>query len=314
MSREFIESFETQDLNNWDSFGGSPAIISTAGLDMKGDYCVDLSGSSAYLYRNLADNIEYYFAFYWRQTIHSTFFSLYHDSVKLVEIKTTSGKFYYVLASGNYWGTHGYAFNKTYFIQIYFKLANSGGRLVFKFDDVTDIDHTGDTQPGSDTTINKVRIGYRSYLDNFIVDNSENIGKTEIALLKPNGIGLSSNWAPSAGNNYECVDEIPINDADYNSTDIVDKIDTYNYENLPESAKAIKCVQAQARIKRDAEAVPTKANLVLNVNGANYHGPDKTLTTIYANKTQIWSLNPADSQEFEKNDIDTMEVGIRSRS
>jgi hypothetical protein len=315
MARVFIDSFEAQDFNNWDQLEGTPVIGSTAGLDMKGDYCANLAGND-YIHKILPNNSEYYFAFHCRVVSNATgnVLTLRNGGTQIVRARTTSSKFYYEIPGGNVWGTKQILSGITYFIECYLKVADSGGRFVWKIDGVTDLNFTGDTKPGSVTVINRMVVGNDAWYDNIIVDDSEYPGNTEIALLKLNGIGASSEWVPSAGDNYACVDEVPFSDADYISTDIVDEIDTYNLQNLPSAAKSIKCVQAQVRVKRSADAVPNNVNLVLRADGSDYHGSNKALAISYGNVLEIWSLSPSDSQPFEKADIDAMEIGVRSRS
>lgn len=45
--------------------------------------------------------------------------------------------------------------------------------------------------------------------------------------VSPNGAGNYTQWTPSAGSNYQCVDEIPPDDADYVETNVVDEFDSY---------------------------------------------------------------------------------------
>ena len=53
---------------------------------------------------------------------------------------------------------------QTYLIEVYFSLADSGGRSVVKVDHIPWIDYTGDTKPGADTTIDNVFWGGRPLL------------------------------------------------------------------------------------------------------------------------------------------------------
>lgn len=45
--------------------------------------------------------------------------------------------------------------------------------------------------------------------------------------LSPDGVGNYSQWTPSAGNNWQCVDEIPPSEADYVDIAAVDQLDSY---------------------------------------------------------------------------------------
>lgn len=317
MARVFIDSFETQSLSLWDVNSGC-TIVAASALDMKGDYCLDCTGSADHIYKEVPENNEYYFACRWRpsSTSSGNLLQVYHNSTLLLNLRVISGSLLRVYrgTTSIVIGSKVYSTSITYFMQIYLKIANTGGRVWIKYNGYTDINFTGDTQVGTDTTISKARFGNYGYYDNIVVDNSIMPERTEIVVLRPNGVGAVTEWNPSAGDNYDCVDEIPHSDLDYNYIDTIDKVDTYNLENLPGEAKSIKCVQAQIRAKRDGDSIPTKANIVLRASGANYHGDDISLITTWANGNSIWAVNPADSQDFERGDIDNLEMGIRSRS
>ncbi len=64
-------------------------------------------------------------------------------------------------------------------------------------------------------------------------DNSMPNPLSKFQLLKPNGAGDNSQWTPSVGSNWQCVDEIPYDDpagGDYVSTNTAGNIDDYNLE------------------------------------------------------------------------------------
>lgn len=316
MARIFIDSFETQDLNLWDTNSGG-SIVSTSGLSLKNDYCLSVA-VSGYLEKSSSSALsEIRFAFQWRtKTITSTTYALeFYDGASLCFQIYVSGTNLRINSgyTNSTIGTHTIASNTTYFLQGYFKRSiTSNGRMYLKVNGIVDIDDTKRTS-NTATTFNKTRCGRNSYFDNIVLDSTSIPEQTEIALLKPNAIGNSSNWTPSVGNNYDCVDEVPYSDADYNSVDAINVVDTFGLENLPGLAASIKSVQVQARVRRDVDAVPTEANLVLRTD-ADYHGTDTSVDTTYDNITHIWEDNPADSQPFEKSDIDSIEVGIRSRT
>ena len=314
MARIFIDSFETQKFDLWDSATGTPLIESTVGYDMKGNYYTFL-GSNDYLYKSVPAASEYYFAFQYRPyDLSNHFFRVLNGSTELNKLRLDAGKLHAyagttLIASG----TKSFSTSTTYFLQIYIKVDNINGRIQVKYDGVTDIDYTGDTLRAGFSTINMVKIGEQIRFDNFIIDDSVMPEETEICLLKPNGIGNASNWAPTSGNNYACVDEVPHNDADYVSENVADAIDTYITENSPGDVVSVKCIQLQARARKDSDSLLDNMNLVVR-SDADYHGNDESLTTSFVEKVKIWETNPADSLVWEKADIDAMEIGVRARA
>jgi hypothetical protein len=313
MARVFIDSFETRSLDFWDTNIGA-TIVSTAGLDMKNSYCLR-NNYNQFIYKFLPESSEYCVALRFRMT-HTTIGSViefYHGGTRLIRIWNGTTLYYQIGTGGATPGATPLATSTTYFLQVYIKIANSGGRIYSKINNALDYDYTGDTQPGSDTTIDRIRFGDCNYYDNIVIDDSAMPEETEICLLKPNGIGNSSSWTPTSGDNYTCVDEVPYSDADYVSEDVADAIDTYTIDNSPADLVTVKCIQVQARARKDNDSLLDNMNIVVR-SDADYHGSDELLTTTFAEKTKVWETNPADSLPFEKTDIDALEIGVRART
>lgn len=78
-----------------------------------------------------------------------------------------------------------------------------GGQNVFRISDVIVMDTTG------------------SYCNDLL-------GARRVQAMVPTGAGNYSQWTPSAGSNYQNVDEVPpTDDTDYNATSTVNNIDTF---------------------------------------------------------------------------------------
>lgn len=105
-----------------------------------------------------------------------------------------------------------------YCIQFRVTIDDSSGIVETWIDGVADIDFTGDTKPGSDTTINQLfahqNVGGYVYIDDITIATTQ-LGDIRYDALQPDGDDTAE-WAPSAGgDNYALVDEIPYSDADY---------------------------------------------------------------------------------------------------
>ncbi len=138
--------------------------------------------------------------------------------------------------------------------------------------------------------------------------------------LRPDSAGSETNWTPNTGANYAAVDEAS-NDGDttYVSRTSTIANDTYN---IPTSADltgaTINSVTVYASAKYvaagsgSAPAAPTMYQVV-RVGSTSYASSTAdTLTTSYADTSNAWTTNPADSQAWEKADIDDLQIGIRS--
>jgi len=324
MSRIFIDGFESGDHDLWDAENNA-TVVSSAGLDMDGDYCLDLVANTEYLSKNITATDEMYFAFLYRPTIATSYqiLSVFNGTNSLIHFIRTSVKNINVYQSGTSLMVSGSALlyvNTTYLIEAYFKLADSNGRVVIKINNITDIDYTGDTKSGAHTQFDRVRLGYgasaqfvtNAYFDNFIMDDSDWIGNTKIQALVPAGIGNTTDWTPSTGANWECVDEIPANDADYVSINVIDKIDTYTTSNLAGTIESVKCVQIQARAKTDGAPTPTNIKLAVRSGGTDYVSGDNLVPSTEKSFSYLWENNPADAAAWEEADVNAMEIGIKS--
>lgn len=327
MARVFIDGFESGDRDMWDAENNA-TVVSSAGLDMDGDYCLDLNSSTEYAQKNITATDEMYFAFLYRSTDSNSseqILSVYNGATPLlhIEVDAYNDKLIKLkrgttttLVSGN----KIINVNTTYLIEVYFKIADSGGRATVKVDGVQDIDFTGDTKPDANTQFDRVRLGYGpssgytayAYFDNFIMDDAAWIGDTKIQAVVPTGAGNTTGWTPSAGANWQCVDEKPASDADYVSINSNDVTDTYATENMAGTIGSVKCVQVQARSRTDGSPTPTNLKLAVRSGATDYLSGDKTVPVSEKGLWHLWENNPADAAAWEEADINAMEIGIKS--
>jgi hypothetical protein len=290
---------------------------------MDGDYCLDINNTSGYVIKNITADDEMYFAFLWRNTNYSALkgiISLWHDSTLLGHIISDDGQFRFYTGVANLlaMGSFDSLADTTYLIELYYKLADSGGRCVLKVNGVTDINYTGDTKPDANTQFNKIRLGdygynyIYAYFDNLILDDAAWIGNTKIQKILPTGAGTTTGWTPSAGNNWDCVDERPASDVDYVSINANDAVDTYAAGNMAGTVIFVKCVQVQSRTESDGAPTPTNLKLAVRSGGTDYFSGDKSVPADPKGLYNLWETNPADSAAWEEADVNAVEIGIKS--
>lgn len=315
-----IDSFETRDFILWDDVISSSSIVSTAGLDMKGDYCASFN-ESGYLRKNFSDQNELYCAFQFRTkqpTTYDCYLIIRSASIQIFQIRYHNGylQYHYSIPYNLFvTGSKYISSNTSYFVQIYFKYADNGEVFV-KIDGAIDAEYVGNTRLGYTMVVfDDVRFGDNSYFDNIILDDSEIPEETEIAILKPNGVGAYSDFVPTpSGNNYSCVDEIPYNDTDYVTSSGENAVDTYLLEDLSPHAKSIKCVQLQARVRKDSDSLLTKFNFVVRSGSTNYYRDDIVLTNTFNTYSSIFTDGPTGSGFWHPSTVDSMELGVRARA
>lgn len=182
-----------------------------------------------------------------------------------------------------------------YVFDVYIKIADAGGRIVVKIDGVTVIDFTGDTKPAGDTTI--AAIGFQGITgqnwngDDLaindttgVVDNGW-INDIRIVAQEVDGNGDTNEYTPSAGSNYQNVDETPANDdTDYNEDSTAGHRDMYTVGDFDASGgKTITRVWAEARC-RDTVAAGGKVRLGVKTHGTVYLSSDISLLTSYTTR------------------------------
>lgn len=323
MARIFIDGFESGQDDLWDAENNAN-VVSSAGLDMDGDYCLDINDSTEYVAKDITADDEMYFAFLYRFTNINAYelLALYSDANLMIQITrdNASGKIkiyrgYTLLDTG----THTLSINTTYLIEVHVKIADSGGAVDVKVDGVSDITFSGDTKEGAYTQFNSVRLGFVSgtryslaYFDNFIMDDAAWIGDTKIQAIVPTAGGNSTGWTPSAGSNFACVDEKPASDADYVSINANDVSDTYVTEDMSGNINSVKCVQIQSRTRTEGSPTPTNLKLVARSGGTDYLSGDKAVPAVEKALYNLWETNPADSLAWEEADVVALQIGIKS--
>ena len=323
MARKFIDGFESGSEDLWDAENNA-SVISSAGLDMDGSYCLDLNAISEYVSKNIALDDEMYFAFLYRYTNAASegIMHVSNSTTVLVSIsRAYSGKLLTAKRGSAVVDTGSLlAINQTYLIEVRIKIHDTAGVIQVKVDGILDIDFSGDTKVGADTQFDKVYLGHNAlgscysyaYFDNFIMDDAAWIGDTKIQAVVPTGAGNKTEWDPSAGANWQCVDEKPYNDADYVSTNVNDETDTYATENMAGAIGSVKCVQVQSRTRKEGSPTPTNLKLVVRSGGIDYLSGDKAISVAEKGLWNLWEVNPADSYAWEEADVNAMEIGVKS--
>ena len=142
--------------------------------------------------------------------------------------------------------------------------------------------------------------------------NNDFLGEVIVRTLLPTGAGTYTQWTPSAGSNYENVDETtPDDDTTYNATGVLDNQDSFAVGNLPDSQVAVHGVKTRVITRKEGAGYRALKNFVV-VNSSKYNETKNTLHLDYdVYDGSVLEYNPDDSQDWEVADIDAMEVGYQ---
>jgi hypothetical protein len=322
MARIFIDGFESGTWANWDVVGGTPVISSLTGCS--GNYCVRfwIAGGN-YLWKYISPISTLYAGCLAQFGSGNTRAVRLYDSATVIATiyfdSTNSRLSIYRGDVSTYLSSSlvgSFMINTWYHIQFKYKPDPTNGIFQVKIDDVLAIDYTGNTVTSSQTTVDGFRIEPQNYAywDDVVLDDADWPGVSKIAGLAIDGAGDTTEWDPSTGSNYQCVDEIPASDTDYVSTNTVDKVDVYSLADLPAEASIIKCVAVQARARKSGDSTPQNIAMVVRppTGGTNYAGSDQALPTSYLIFQDLWEQNPYTTSAWTPAEVNSMQAGIKS--
>ena len=326
MARIFIDGFESGGYEAWDAFSGVSISSSTK---FTGAYALNVVGGGSSITKFVSSQNAYYIAFkHFNNTADSRAVVNFLEGATVhidVERYINGSGTTIVVKRGGTTLAQGSIIkaNQTwYLLEVYCLIDDSAGRVIVKVDGIVDIDYTGDTRNGGTSgVIDRINWGYRNggpqtscYIDDVVIDDANWIGNSGIAGLSPNGAGNSTQWDPSTGANYACVDEVPPSDTDYVSTNVVDEVDTYALSNLPSEAAVVKCVQVMARARKEGASTPQNLNLAVRTTGGDAYSGDKALTTSFAGHSNLWETNPGTALAWTVAEVNAMEAGIKAKT
>lgn len=139
------------------------------------------------------------------------------------------------------------------------------------------------------------------------------LGDARCDVIRPNGVGNKSDFTPSAGSNYENVDEItPDDDTTKNSSGTVNHQDSYALPSLASGGTIFGVKPKICIAKTDAGAKGVK--ILTRSNITFYKSAEVNPLTSYGSFGKIYQDNPDDAAAWEEADVNGMEVGIEVSS
>jgi hypothetical protein len=134
------------------------------------------------------------------------------------------------------------------------------------------------------------------------------IGDCRVTGLFPNGAGSSTDFTPSAGSNYQNVDDFPFDDdTTYNSSPTVGAVDTFAMSNLP-AAGDVYGVRQFTRVRKD-DAGSRSACHVVRVDGTEYPSSSFALSDTYITFHQLLATNPDTGVAWTDAEVNALEAG-----
>lgn len=210
-------------------------------------------------------------------------------------------------------------------LEVKAKIDNSTGTYEVRLNGVNILSAASqDTQQSTNAYVNKVGIFGSVALagadggladDIVIMDdtgsvNNDFLGDCRIYTLRPTGAGSATDWTPSAGANWQCVDDAQANsDTDYVSSSTVSAQDLYAMGDLSVTPAQIRAVQTVC-IARKTDAGAISAKVLTKSGSTTDAGSDVALLTSYAPFSVINETDPDTSAAWDVSGVNALEAGM----
>lgn len=326
MARLFTDGAEFGDLLFFDITSGNITNVTSPVRSGSRAYSV-LTGT--YGQKSITAINEFYVRFAWQRNAASSGKLLIWRSstTEMGSLRVNAaGKFeVYVGTTWVATGTKSWTPNTWYLVEIRVLIANTGGIIQTRIDGASDISFTGDTQPGTATTVDNLLFtsdgGSTNYMDDIACNDtsgtSENswCGDGRVYLLKPNANGDVSQLVGQDGDsvdNYLNVDEVPHDsDTTYNQSATAGQYDLYNLETLALGNATVKRVWVEARV-RELTASGDAIQLGIKTNATEYWSNNITVSGSYARVVgPDYTTNPNTGTTWTQTQIDALQAGIK---
>lgn len=241
----------------------------------------------------------------------------------------TSNKIEVYQGNGTLLGTSSSVITGTVHFQIKIKVANSGGTVELKINDVTEVTvGSADTQNGGTAVFSHIRVGQVApgtgnggtpvSLDDLVFNDDQGsvnngfLGDVRVQALTPTGTGNSAQFTPSTGSNWQNVDEATSNsDTDYNSSSTANHIDSFATGDLTPTAGTIYAVIGTFFARSDDAGSHTIKPLV-RISSTDYPlGSGTSVSSSYACGNSIQETSPATSSAWSISEVNGMETGYK---
>jgi hypothetical protein len=211
-----------------------------------------------------------------------------------------------------------------YYIEAKVNIHNTTGSVIIRLDEQEVASFSGDTDSGFvGTIVDTFWLGFPNNVfmevdDIYIADdqgteNNDFLGDIRIDAIHPDGAGNYSQFTPSAGNNYECVDETEMDDTDYVSHLTSGEKDSYTYDAVPTDLDdaGIISLQTKNNAKRTAAASNIKIDNFIRTGSTDYSQTAQDLPDIIGMiDGDIIIEDPSDSNPWTQAKINACEFGM----
>lgn len=203
-------------------------------------------------------------------------------------------------------------------LQVRFKIHDTDGKIQVVMDGHLDIDYTGDTKIAGGAhwdyfrLLNNTPSTATIYLDDLTIATGGWPGDINYEAIVPDGAGSVTQWTPSAGANWDCVEEVPPSDANYVSAALDAKKDTYSLSAWTATAKRPVAVIVWLRAFLTAPGAEQVKHYLVAAGGDTSTGAAVSLDTTPLHYQNVVDLDPDTALPWQAGAIAGIEVGQES--
>lgn len=147
--------------------------------------------------------------------------------------------------------------------------------------------------------------------DDFWWNDYADWGDVRVEGRMPDGAGATTNFTPSAGANWQCVDEIPPNsDTDYVSSATPGDIDLYTFQNATPTSGTVKGVGVHLFARKDDAGARSIAPMIRD-GVTNNAGTTQAIGTSYLYYTQYYKDNPVTTNPWTLTEVNADQFGVK---
>lgn len=137
------------------------------------------------------------------------------------------------------------------------------------------------------------------------------LGVVNVNLHQQTGAGNYAQFTPSAGSNYQNVDDsAPDGDSTYNESNTPNQIDSFAMGNLPAGTTTVHALYKWWNAKR-TDATARGLSPLFRISSTDYVGTNQNLGASYQYYGQAYPLSPATSSAWGVSEVDGLEAGYK---
>lgn len=255
----------------------------------------------------------------------NVFLTFIDSATTHVDLRTNTSGNLVATRNGTTLGTSTQVFsNNTYhYIEVKVTIADAAGVVSVYVDGVQWLNLTSqDTRNGANASADRIRFGSMAVssitldIDDLVIMdttggvNDDFIGEVRVKVILPDGAGNSAQFTPSAGSNYQNVDDAaPDSDTTYNESSTTNHIDSFTYQN-PGLGATVLAVQWNG-YARKTDAGTRQIAPHVRISSTDYTGSTLTLASSYTQYRQVYDVSPATAIAWTESEIDGAEFGVK---